>query len=173
MLVSTTEIDMNAAAQTLRETALTRATALVGSTCWSHKGRGPSMPQYPDYLSLDWVGLMREAVKAATNEADLADLTDYTPESITVEQAEDLMLAWGLRRIPVREAREGDFLVVEAKNYGKPEVFGAIISQHNAGTEKANRKPYGMMVTARHCRPTSRFYLMADVREKASAFRLG
>jgi hypothetical protein len=151
----------------IRQAALNRAMSLVG-TGWSHKGRGQG-----SYQTFDWVGLLREAVIAATNDTDLADLADYTPESITVEQAEDLMLSWGLRRIPTKEAREGDIVIVSADNYGKTEVFGGIISQNHAGVEQKNKKPYGKMVSARHCVSPKFFFLLADKRATASAFRIG
>lgn len=163
------EIDMTAVAtQTpLRQVALDRALSLVGCG-WSHKGRGQG-----SYQTFDWVGLLREAVIAATNDTNLADLADYSPESITVEQAEDLMLSWGLRRIPAKDAREGDIVVVSSDNYGKAEVFGGIISENHAGVEQRNRKPYSKMVSARHCVAPKLFFLLADKRATASAFRIG
>ena len=158
----------DAATQTpLRQAVLDRAIALLGSG-WSHQGRGPTSTA--GYLSFDWVGLIRDAVMAATNN-EVSDLKDYTPTSITVGEAEDLMLSWGMRRIPVTEAREGDILICDVLTYGKPEVFGAVIKKNFSAQGRG--KSWGTMVTARYCMPVREHYLMPDVRANASAFRIG
>lgn len=151
----------------LRQAVLDRAVALLGSG-WSHQGRGATST--PGDMSFDWIGLVRDAVMAATNQ-NLPDLVNYEMTTITVEMAEGLMLSWGMRRIPVTEAREGDILICDVLTYGKPEVFGAIIKKNFSAQGRG--QSWGTMVTARHCMPVREHYLMPDVRNAASAFRIG
>ncbi len=157
MLASTTENDMTT--QTLPQVIAARAEVLMKTRIsWSHQGRTPQ--------SLDWVGMVRDCVATAQNDAALADI-DYTPFSLTIDQVEDLLLSWGLRRIPAREAREGDVLVIREGR----EVYGAVITQNRTGVEKG--KPYGTMISAKATRPVNQYYLTANLREGASAFRMG
>lgn len=128
---------------------------------YRHNGRGEADP-IPSY---DVVGFARAVLSLALGNPALADAKRAAPGAHTTDELEELALAWGMQRIPAKEARVGDVIVFDTKTDGA--LFG-VISQ-NCGSNK--RWDEGRVIGSLWCRGACEMYMTRERRNSAAAFR--
>lgn len=133
----------------------------AGSPSYRHNGRGEADP-IPSY---DVIGFTRAVLSLALGNPNLPDMKPKMAGALLTEQLEELALAWGMQRIPAKEARVGDVIVFDTKTDGA--LFG-IISQ-DCGSNK--HWDEGRVIGGLWCRGAREFYMTRERRNTAAAFR--